>query len=52
MLKLDPVMLAAVMARLALPVFETFTDCVPLLPTVTLPNVRLPGLTEIAGDEG
>jgi hypothetical protein len=25
------------------------TDCVPELPTVTLPNARLPGITEIAG---
>ena len=51
-LKLDPVTFTAVMDRLALPVFEMVSDCFPLLPTVTLPNVRLLGVTEICGDEG
>jgi hypothetical protein len=48
-LKPDPVTFAAVTDRLALPVFETVSNCVPLLPSVTLPNVRLPGVTEICG---
>jgi len=51
-LKPDPVTFAAVMERFALPVFETVTDCFPLPPTVTLPKVRSPGVTEICGDEG
>ena len=50
-LKPDPVMFAAVMDRFALPGFETVTNCVPLLPTFTLPKVRLPGVTKICGDE-
>ena len=51
-LKPEPVTFAAVMDRFALPVFETVSDCFPLPPTVTLPNVRLPGVTETCGDEG
>jgi hypothetical protein len=50
-LKPEPVTFAAVMDRLALPVFETVNDCFPLPPTVTLPNVRLPGVTEICGED-
>jgi hypothetical protein len=42
-----PVVFAAVMERAALPVFETVSDCLPLLPTLTLPNARLLGCTEI-----
>jgi hypothetical protein len=48
-LKPDPVRLAAVMDRLALAGFETVNDPVPLLPMVTRPNDRLPGVTEITG---
>lgn len=40
---------AAVMERAVPPAFETVSDCLPLLPTLTLPNARLPGSTEICG---
>jgi len=43
------VMFAALMERAVLPGFETVSDCLPLLPTLTLPNARLPGSTEICG---
>ena len=43
------VMFAALMERAVLPGFETVSDCFPLLPTLTLPNGRLPGSTEICG---
>jgi len=43
------VMFAALMERAVLPGFETVSDCFPLLPTLTLPNARLPGSTEICG---
>jgi len=42
-----PVVFTALMERAALPVFETVSDCLPLLPTLTVPNARLPGCTEI-----
>ena len=50
-LKPDPVTFAAVMERVPLPVFETVTDCDPLLPTATLPNAKVPGITQICGEE-
>lgn len=42
-----PIKFAAVMERAALPLFEMVRDCLPVLPTLTLPNARLPGCTEI-----
>ena len=48
-LKPDPVTFAAVMDRLALPVFETVSDFCALPFIATLPKVRLPGVTEICG---
>jgi hypothetical protein len=48
-LKTDTVTFAAVMDRLAVPGFETVKDCFPLSSIVTLPNARLPGVTEISG---
>jgi hypothetical protein len=50
-LRPEPDTFAEVIDRLADPVFETVSDCFPLLPTVTLLNVRLPGVTEICADE-
>ena len=44
-----PVVFAAVIERAALPVFEMVSDCLALLPTLTLLNARLPGSTEICG---
>lgn len=44
-----PTKFAAVMERVALPLFEMVSDCLLLLPTLTLPNARLPGNTEICG---
>ena len=38
-LKPEPVTFAAVMDRSADPVFNTVSDCFPLLPSVTLPKV-------------
>jgi hypothetical protein len=45
----EPVMFMAVTERDALPVFEMVNDCFPVLPTLTLPNAKLPGSTEICG---
>ena len=44
-----PVTFAAVIVSAAFPPFETVTDCLPLLPTVTLPKATLAGNTEICG---
>jgi hypothetical protein len=45
----EPVMFMAVMERAALPALEIVNDCFPVLPTLTLPNARLLGSTEICG---
>ena len=47
--KLAPVTFIAVTESAALPVFEMVNDCFPVLPTLTLPNARLLGSTEICG---
>jgi hypothetical protein len=47
-LKPDPVTFAVLMDRLALPMFETVSDCLSLPFIGTLPNVRFPGVTEIS----
>lgn len=44
-----PLTEAELIVRSAVPEFVMVTDCTPLVPSVTLPNARLPGRIEIAG---
>ena len=48
-LKPVPVTFTALIDRLAPPAFNTVTDCFAVLPSVTFPNVKLPGVTETCG---
>jgi len=49
MLNPEPLAVAELTVRLAKPVLDTVTDEVELLPTLTLPKLRLVGFTDIAG---